>query len=133
MRKHVQILGILNIVWGAVGLMGAIIVMLLFGGAAGIIGLAAGHEPGAGIAIPIVGVMGGFIFLILLITSLPAILAGVGLLQFASWGRILAIIVSALHLLNLPFGTALGIYGLWVLVGRETSSLFGSSGGPVRI
>jgi hypothetical protein len=133
MRKHVQILGILNIVWGAVGLMGAIIVMLVFGGAAGIIGLAAGHESGAGIAIPIVGVVGGFIFLILLITSLPAILAGVGLLQFASWGRILAIIVSALHLLNLPFGTALGIYGLWVLVGRETSSLFGSGGGPVRI
>ena len=26
MRKHVQILGILNVVWGAIGLMGAIIV-----------------------------------------------------------------------------------------------------------
>jgi hypothetical protein len=133
MRKHVQILGILNIAWGAVGLVGAIIVMMVFGGAAGIIGMAAGHEPGAGIAIPIVGAVGSFIILVLLLTSLPAVLAGIGMLQFASWARVLGIVVSVLHLFNPPFGTALGIYGLWVLLTAETTALFGPNSGPIRI
>jgi hypothetical protein len=36
----------------------------------------------------------------------------------------LAIVVSALHLINIPFGTALGIYGLWVLLSPEAQRLF---------
>jgi hypothetical protein len=133
MRKHVQILGILNIAWGSLGLVGALIVMMIFGGAAGIIGTAARHDPGAGVAISIVSFVGGLIFLILLIASIPSIVAGVGLLNGASWGRILAIIVSVLHLFNLPFGTALGIYGLWVLLSQETQSEFVGRSGPIRI
>jgi hypothetical protein len=31
------------------------------------------------------------------------------------WGRVLAIIAAILALLKIPFGTALGIYTLWVL------------------
>jgi len=37
---------------------------------------------------------------------------------------VLAIILSVIHLLSIPFGTALGIYGLWVLLQRETEPLF---------
>jgi hypothetical protein len=133
MRKHVQILGILNIAWGAVGLLGALIVMAVFGGAAGIIGAAARHDPGAGIAISIVSFVGGLIFFILLIASIPSVVAGIGLLNGASWGRILGIIVSVLHLFNIPFGTALGVYGLWVLLSPETQSGTVAKSGPVRI
>jgi hypothetical protein len=32
-----------------------------------------------------------------------------------SWGRILAIVIGILALITIPFGTALGIYTLWVL------------------
>jgi len=38
-----------------------------------------------------------------------------GLMARKTWGRILAIIAAIFALLNLPFGTAIGIYTLWVL------------------
>jgi hypothetical protein len=41
----------------------------------------------------------------------------------------LTIILSALHLFNVPFGTALGVYGFWVLLSPETEALF--RGGPM--
>jgi hypothetical protein len=31
------------------------------------------------------------------------------------WGRILAIVIAILALIHIPFGTAMGIYTLWVL------------------
>ncbi len=124
MRKHIQLLGILNIIWGSFGLIAALIIMFIFGGAVGIIGMVSRHEPDATIAIPIVSLIGSIIFFILLITSLPAIITGIGLLRMASWSRIVAIILSALHLFSVPFGTALGVYGLWVLLSRETMSFF---------
>lgn len=44
-----------------------------------------------------------------------ALAAGFGLLNRRPWGRIVAIIAAILALLKFPFGTALGIYTLWVL------------------
>ncbi len=44
-----------------------------------------------------------------------ALLAGYALLAQKSWGRILAIVIGILALIKSPFGTALGIYTLWVL------------------
>ena len=45
--------------------------------------------------------------------------AGYGLVQRASWGRVVALIAGFLSLFNMPFGTALGIYTLWVLLGAN--------------
>jgi hypothetical protein len=42
--------------------------------------------------------------------------AGWGLLERAPWARTLAIVLSCFSLLHPPFGTALGIYTLWVLL-----------------
>ena len=133
MDRHAKILAILNIVWGSMGVIGALIVFLIFGSVLGIVGVTAHNEPGAELAIPIVGAIGAVIFLVIMIASLPAIIAGIGLLRFASWARILGIIVSALHLVSIPFGTALGIYGLWVLLSRDAQYLFETNQPPVRI
>jgi hypothetical protein len=38
------------------------------------------------------------------------------------------IIVSGFSLLHFPLGTALGIYGLWVLVNEQTRQLLESGG-----
>ena len=48
--------------------------------------------------------------------ALLGLIAAWGLLQRESWGRVLALIVGVVALLSLPFGTALGIYTLWVLL-----------------
>ncbi len=44
------------------------------------------------------------------------LMAGWGLLERHPWARMLAIILGVLNLINAPFGTALGIYTLWVLL-----------------
>jgi hypothetical protein len=98
-------------------LIAAMIVLLIFGGLAGVVSVAE-HSDDARVAIPILGGIGGFVFLLLTVLSVPGIVAGIGLLQFRSWARILTIILSALDLAHIPFDTALGIYGLWVRHGH---------------
>ncbi len=54
-----------------------------------------------------------------ILVSLPGLLAGMGLMNHRGWARILAMIVAVFHILNLPIGTALGIYTFWVLTNDE--------------
>ncbi len=124
MDGHVKLLAILYIVFGVLGALAALIILMVFGGAAGIISAASGGDPGARVAIPIVSVVGGLIFVLLLILSVPCIAAGIGLMNYREWGRVLALVLSVLNLLNIPFGTLLGAYGLWVLLNQQTIALF---------
>jgi hypothetical protein len=48
--------------------------------------------------------------------ALLGVITAWGLLQRESWGRMLALIVGVVALLSIPFGTALGVYTLWVLL-----------------
>jgi len=123
MESHVKLLGILYVVMGSLGVLGALIVLLIFGGLAGIVGVS-DHTSDAATAIPILSGIGAFIFILILALSLPGLIGGIGLLRFAPWSRIFMIVVSALHLLSVPVGTALGVYGLWALTRPETEALF---------
>jgi hypothetical protein len=126
MATHIKVLGIIHIVFGVFGLALAFLVLVLFGGIAGLVGVSG--EEGALVAAPVVGIIGTLLFLVMAVLSLPGIVAGVGLLRFRPWARILAIIVSAVHLLNIPLGTLLGVYGLWALLNPEGEALFGPGG-----
>ena len=72
--------------------------------------------------LPIMGLIGGlYVF-----TSVLGFITGWGLLEKAPWARPLAIGMGLLALLDPPFGTALGVYTLWVLLsngGTEYSRL----------
>jgi len=54
--------------------------------------------------------------MVLFFTAIVGFACGWGLLQRKSWARVLALVLAALALLDPPFGTALGIYTLWVLL-----------------
>ncbi len=54
-------------------------------------------------------------FFSLLISVGCVLLTGYALLTRQPWGRILAIIFAIIALIHFPFGTALGVYTLWVL------------------
>jgi hypothetical protein len=123
METHVKVLAVLYIVLGALGVVAALGLMVLLGGAAGLIGATA-EDPEALIALPIIGIAGSALVLFLLALSLPGVVAGVGLLNFRPWARILTIVLSVLNLLNIPFGTVLGAYGLWVLLSSDTERIF---------
>ncbi|MCL5746126.1 MAG: hypothetical protein M1541_19720 [Acidobacteria bacterium] len=127
MRDHVRILAYLYIFFGALGLLAALAVLFIFGGLAGIVGIANPQADDAWhVAIPILGIIGTVVFVLVLLLSLPSVIAGAGLLKFRPWARILTIVLSALNLPMAPFGTALGIYGLWVLLQQQTERLFGA-------
>jgi hypothetical protein len=53
---------------------------------------------------------------LLLLGGVIGIVAGWGLLERQPWARMLAIVLGCFSLLDMPFGTALGIYTLWVLL-----------------
>jgi len=63
----------------------------------------------------VISVVGGG----LLLTGAAGLAAGLGLLGRRSWARILGLIMAFLSLLEMPFGTMLGIYTLWVLLPAE--------------
>jgi len=127
MDTHVKIVAILNIVFGGLGVLGAICFGLLLGGAASIVGITAPQNE-ALVAIPILGVAGAFLIPIMLLFSLPALLGGIGLLQYKNWARVLVIVLSVIGLLNFPFGTLISIYSLWALLNNDTARLFDQAG-----
>jgi uncharacterized membrane protein (DUF2068 family) len=51
-----------------------------------------------------------------LLRGVLCVATGIGLLRRAPWARMLAIIAGFLTLIKLPFGTALAVYTLWVLL-----------------
>ena len=130
MTTHVKVLGVLFIVLSAFGVLAALGIMAIFGGAAGIVGVAAEGEDAA-LAIPFIGLTGTFLTIFLLALSLPGLITGFGLLAFKSWARILGIVLSALHLINIPFGTIMGAYGLWVLLSKDSERLFDGTPQPL--
>ena len=56
------------------------------------------------------------IALFILLKGGVSLIAGFGLLERQPWGRPLALVMAFIALLNVPFGTALGVYTLWVLM-----------------
>ena len=127
MRDHVKILAILNIVLGGVAALVGLGILVVFGGVAGLIGVSAHNDPEAAVAIPILGIVGMGLFILVLICAVPGIVGGIGLLNFRPWARILIIVLSALNLFSVPIGTAVGVYGLWTLLNSETEQLFRST------
>lgn len=107
-ENHVTILGALHIGYHAVGILIALVVFATLIGS----GIAS-QDPDA---MAVLGVIATFVSAFLLVVSIPGIVAGVALLKRASWARLLALIVGAVNLLNIPIGTALGIYTIYVLV-----------------
>lgn len=75
------------------------------------------HFPPEARFVPHLLVLLSYLFLL---GSIAGFAAGWGLLQRSSWARMLALVLGAISLLNVPFGTALGAYTLWVLLPEKS-------------
>jgi hypothetical protein len=64
------------------------------------------------------------VWVAILVRTCLALVTGYGLYTRARWGRILAIVVAILSLIKFPFGTALGIWTMVVLLGFQNSMLY---------
>ena len=113
MDMHVNILG-----WLLVGnaiLTGVLALLILFAGQV------VRHLP-----IPIPPGMPHFIGWITTVIGLGAAAlaagiaaAGVGLLQYRSWARVMAVVMAVFLLFHFPIGTVIGVYAFWVLFSKE--------------
>ena len=123
MDKHVQVIGILWIVLGVIGLALGLLVLLVLLGVSFIpevwdLGDLGDVTPEV-FRIIAVGVSS---FLALL--GLPKIIAGIGLLRKREWARIMTLVLSFLELWSVPFGLALAVYSMVILFKPETIKLF---------
>jgi hypothetical protein len=84
------------------------------------------HGPEAGAPMPewIIPAVLHFALVFLIIRSALALVAGWGLMQRTEWGRIVAIVAAVFSLLKFPFGTAMGIWTMVVLLGYKNTTLY---------
>jgi hypothetical protein len=114
---HIQLLGVLWIVYSVLPLVAGVVLFIL--AATLFNSLAQIHDvPPQGLEF--VHTLFVVIAVVLLVKSAVGIAAGTGLLQRQTWARVLAIVLGIIILLNIPFGTALGIYTLWALFSPES-------------
>lgn len=57
----------------------------------------------------------------LLVYGTVCLVAAWGLWQREPWARVATLVLGIIALVNIPFGTALGIYTLWVLMPQEAA------------
>jgi hypothetical protein len=121
-EQHVQILGFVHLVSGGFfAAIGLFVLALLLG-----IGLiVAADDP---MAPKVMGIVGFSVAGLLVALGLPGMVAGYGLLKRKSWGRALAMVVGVLDLFNMPIGTLIGVYTLFVLVQEPAGDYFGGGG-----
>ena len=117
MKKHVNIAGILQIVFGSFLVLGALTIAVLFGFIDQFV-----DDP---TAIKVLGIISTPLVVLMLLFGGGMIAGGIGLFYCKPWARILTLVLGAMGLLNVPIGTLKGVYIIWVLVQSETISLFG--------
>lgn len=61
---------------------------------------------------------------LVLAKGVAGLFAGIGLLQRAGWSRMLTLVLACISLLSFPFGTAIGVYSLWVLLSANAEAEF---------
>lgn len=122
MEQHVKIIGILDIVFGALGVFAGLGLMVAF--MAGAAGVGVSGEQGAGGIAAILASIGLFGGIFIIGISAFKIVVGVKLRAYKSWARIAQIIFGALSLTGFPIGTALGVYYIWAMTNKDTTVLF---------
>lgn len=116
-QQHVRLLAIFWIAYSALNVIGGVVTIVLAGTMFRHLGQVA--EIPSQLLIWLRPLMISLGFLTLL-KAAAGFFAGWGLLRRESWARNLALIIAFITLLNLPVGTALGIYTLWVLLPAQS-------------
>ncbi|MGH9730909.1 MAG: zinc ribbon domain-containing protein [Candidatus Acidiferrales bacterium] len=120
-NSHLRIVGALWLVSGILQTLG--VGWLWFVGKMVVPSVLTTLDPGFSAGSPLERViLGGIVFasMLIVIQALLSFIAAWGLFERQSWGRIAAIVAAVLSLWRIPFGTALGVYTLWVLLSASS-------------
>ena len=115
-QGHVRLVALFWLAFSAFNTVGAVILYVIantifaHGGRFGV-------PPEGSFLQPLLSVVAIFLFA----KAALGFIAGWGLLQYEKWARILALVLGFISMFtNIPFGTALGIYTMWVLLSAES-------------
>jgi hypothetical protein len=115
-RTHIKVVGVVNLLYSAIGILAAAGVLL-----GGIFSSLATLNP----IVLIVGtVTSALIAVVIGAVSVFGLVAGFALLNHQQWARYVILFVSALRLFRWPWGTLFGGYSIWVLMHDDTRRLF---------
>jgi hypothetical protein len=123
MDSHVELAGVLFIIWGALTTLVGLSTLALGVGA---VALIASTSSGAGsqIAAGVTAAAFTTLAVLALLWGFAHIAVGVVLRRRKAPARLLALLLGSVDLLLLPYGTALGVYTLWVLLSEKGRQAF---------
>jgi hypothetical protein len=117
---HLTLVAVLHRIWGALGVLLGLSVLMLAGGAVAIGLTRGGGEIAAGITATVFAACAIALFAV----GAANLWASRAMDRRESNGRVAALALAVLNLFVLPFGTALGIYTYWVLLHNEARAAF---------
>ena len=124
MTSHVDFVGALFIIWGLLTTLVGLSTLALGVGAVALIMSASRGGEGGQVAAGMTAAAFSVLGLIAIVWGMAHVVAGVPLRRRRPWARLAALMLGAVDLLLLPYGTALGAYALWVLLSEEGKAIF---------
>ena len=121
---HVDFLGVLFIVWGLLTTVIGLSTLALGVGAAALI---ASSDRPASFAASFTAAAFTTLAIIAILWGLAHVAVGLPLRKRRHWSRLGAMVLGSIDLILLPYGTALGVYALWVLIRQDAKRLFETS------
>ena len=118
---HVDLLGVLFIVWGVLTTIVGLSTLALGVGASALI--ASSARP-ASFAANFTAAAFTTLAIIAIIWGVAHVAVGVPLRRRRHWSRTGALMLGSIDLVLLPYGTALGAYALWVLLREDGKRMF---------
>jgi hypothetical protein len=121
-NRHVELLGLLHLIWGGLGLLLGVSLIVLAAGATAIAMMP--EQQSSSVAAGLTAVALGGVGLVLGAGGAVSAWVGAGLRRHRAAARVAAFALALLNLFVLPFGTALGIYTFWTLAHHDARRLF---------
>ncbi len=118
-QSHKRTLGIVHIVYGAITSLIFIFIGVIISAFLPFIMEAIIEEEGpdgAMIFEMVAGIIKTVFTFIFLLSALPSIIGGIGVIQGKDWGLTVTLIAGCISIFSFPFGTALGVYSLYVFI-----------------
>jgi hypothetical protein len=110
-EEHNKALGICHLVYGALGTLMMLAILLMFG--AIIFAIPAGPDDGPPKALLLI--ISLFMLIYSLIFTLPSFIAGYAMLKHKHWARTASIVAAVLETMSFPIGTAVAVYSFWFM------------------
>ena len=129
MEKHITLVGILNIVYESLGIIGSFVLFAIATGFRYFFEILSRYDHNGMDEVPpeildIIPIILTVVGIIIFVFSIIGIIGSVGVIKRKEWGRITLLVISFFNLLHIPLGTILGVYSIWALLNDDTIRLF---------